>query len=208
MAYGVEKYGTLGYKCETVPDEVQLAGNRVFKWRPDWKDGVTLSYFANTIISESSRYIEQRRAQYATLKRKQSFAVADDDYTPELEMWLRRWHSSVVWMPIWSERLVATTAVLQGETVIEVEDTLGRFSLNSIGGFVVVLDRNLVLAPEIFRLESVAATSVTLSAVVVGAYTSANAMLFPAFSAIHDTNQITDITAHYRSASLVWREWF
>lgn len=208
MAYGLEAYGTYGYKCEQPPVEVALDGNRVFQWRPDWKDGTQLSYISSTIISETSRYVEQRRAQYATLKRKMSFAVADDEYLPAVEHFLRRWHSSVIWMPVWSERIVVSTAALQGETVIDVVGTADRFSLNTLGGHVALLDKNLELDPEIFELSAVGATSITLATAVAGAYTSANALLFPAFSAFLDTNQITDITGKYSSAVLNWREWF
>lgn len=208
MAYGSEAYGTEGYKGEVVPVDVALDGSRVFRWRPDWKDGIQLSYLSSTIISETQHYVEQRRAQYSTLKRRMSFAVADDEYLPAVEHFIRRWHSSVIWMPVWSERLAVSTASLQGETVIDVVDTANRFSLNTLGGHIVLIDRNLTLDPEIFALSAVGDTSVTLATAVSGEYTSANAMLFPAFSAFLDTNQITDITAKYASAVLNWREWF
>jgi len=96
MAYGLEAYGTYGYKGEQLPVGVALDGDRVFQWRPDWKDGIQLSYLSSTIISETSRYVEQRRAQYSALKRRMSFNVADDEYLPAVEHFIRQWHSSVI----------------------------------------------------------------------------------------------------------------
>lgn len=207
MAYGENEYGLL-YKGEQPPDEVELSGARVFRWRPDWRDPVELRYSASTIIAESMEHVEQRRAQYAALKRMMSFTVADDEYLPEVENFIRRWHSSVIWMPVWSERMVVTTAALIGLDVIDVEATADRFSLNEYADYVCLIDQDGVLDPEVFSVESVAATSITVAAAVVGAYTSANAMLYPAVRMIQDGNSLSDLTAHYGRYALTWKEWF
>ena len=208
MPYGEYGYGEYGYKGEQPPAPVPLVGERVFQWRPDWKDGVSLGYVANTVISESQYHVEQRRALHGTLKRRTSFTVADDEYLPAVENFLRRWHSDIIWMPLWQERLVVTAIGGGGILQISVADTTDRYNLNNLCTHLALIDQNLSIAPELFVIDTISADVITIETSVVGAYTTENALLYPVITMYLDTNTLTDITAHYGQYALAWREWF
>jgi hypothetical protein len=194
--YGDSDYGLYLYKGVPPVSDIPLSSNNVLAFLPNWAQAVQVQYLFETVIGQTRRFIEQRKAALPRPRRTLSFLVQESKETTRVEMFLREKHSDFFYVPVYSEPLVPVGAgSMVGLSTVTVPSTVNLYSLNNLTSFVVLIDIKDPTLREVIPLTTVGGTTLILANTVAGAFDFARTRIFPAMVAYIESKTFADNTA-------------
>jgi len=150
---------------------------------PDWGETPEVAYGFSTVIQGNPFFKEQRRPLLPSVARSIScsFKVENENAQRILNR-LISGAPQVCCTPVYSEPLFASV-ITQGASLLTIQTDLTYLWNAQNSSYLVLLDYTTG-ASEMLRVASVTGQAVTLSAPIVGAWTAAQTVIYPAFASV------------------------
>lgn len=188
---------------------LSISGKRIeaFLWEPIW-DEIKISYRFSTIISRTSRFLEQRRAIINKPRRKifANFLLDDLDQQKFVNDLKKLMAKSGIAIPIFFEPITPTED-LQGLTTLETNENLTNYyNLNNLCERILIKSE-LSDINELKEIVSISTNSIILSQPIENNFKNGETIIYPTFIGMIDSiSQFENHTDNCLQASLELRE--
>lgn len=188
---------------------LSISGKRIeaFLWEPIW-DEIKISYRFSTIISRTSRFLEQRRAIINKPRRKifANFLLDDLDQQKFVNDIKKLMAKSGISIPVYFEPITPKVNLI-GLTIIETNETLTNYyNLNNLCERILIKSE-LSDINELKEIVSIGTNSIILSQPIEGNFKTGETIIYPTFIGMIDSiSQFENHTDNCLQASLELRE--
>jgi len=178
-----------------VDNRLDITGTRILflPFRHNWEGTYKIKYNAETVISTTTKFCEQRHPLFATLRRE---IAASDLFASGIKIknYLKAYLNYMVALPIVTEPMtINLSGVLTGLTTLPINETISDFWNLAHSDFVALW--NMVTEEtEIYELDSYT-TSLVLLQPIINTWNAADVVIYPIMISIltnHSINSITD----------------
>jgi hypothetical protein len=172
---------------------------------PDWGETPEVAYGFSTVIQGNPFFKEQRRPLLSSAVRTISctFKVENENAQRILNR-LISGVPQVCCTPVYSEPLFASV-ITQGASLLTIQTDMTYLWNAQNSSYLVLLDYTTG-ASEMLRVASVAGQAVTLSAPIVGVWTAAQTVIYPAFASILQDVKTVNATSRVVSFDVQFEE--
>lgn len=179
----------------------------IVDFEPDWNSPPEVSYAFQSVVQSTPRFVEQRRPLLPSpIRGMKCTYTLEAEEAQRLANVLSHGASKFLGVPVYSEPLIPTS-LDQGASIISVtEDVSYMWNIQNCL-YAIVIDF-VSHASEILQVLSASSTTILLSGSILGAYTPANCVVYPAFVGVvkaFDKQPVTDllfsITAEFEETS-------
>lgn len=179
----------------------------IVDFEPDWNSPPEVSYAFQSVVQSTPRFVEQRRPLLPSpIRGMKCTYTLEAEEAQRLANVLSHGASKFLGVPVYSEPLIPTS-LDQGASIISVtEDVSYMWNIQNCL-YAIVIDF-VSHASEILQVLSASSTTILLSGSILGAYTPANCVVYPAFVGVvkaFDKQPVTDLlfsmTAEFEETS-------
>lgn len=189
--------------------DVYTSGIRIVPLEPEpnWGRNIKMGYSFNTVMFNTERFFEQRRALQEISVRRASLNFVLKDYaSARMFNRIAYGHDKIFGIPIYPEKLYPT-AVTQGTNTVNVSNsTEFMWNLKNRAAFIVIVDHeNHVI--EIKEFTQVNDYDIVLKTAIIESFDITRTVVYPCLFATVQSVKYGEPSSHVRTAAIEFKEY-
>ncbi len=174
---------------------------------PNWQNNIQMSYGFSTVMFNTARFFEQRRALQEISTRKMTLNFVVKDFAAQrLFNRIAYGHDKIFGVPIYQEKLYPT-AVTQGTNTIQHSNNSQYYwNLRNRTTFVAIVDHENHLV-EIKEITSVTDYNIALKTAILESFDVTRTIVYPVLFATVSSVKYSEPSSHVRTATIEFGEY-